>query len=313
MIISASRRTDIPAFYSDWFLNRIQAGFLLTRNPFNAKQIKRISLRPDDVDVIVFWTRNPAKLLKHLPLLDTTGYRYYFQFTLTGYGKPLETATLHPLKAIEIFQKLSEQIGADKVIWRYDPILVSNLTPVQEHLRLFEKIARHLHQHTRQVVISFADLYRKTEVNLRKVAGLRYHDILHDADELRTLCQGLSEIARHYQLSITTCAETTDLTEFGIRHGKCVDDVLLRQIFGLDVSSTKDPGQRQACGCIQSVDIGSYNTCLHGCQYCYATSQQKTALRNYQQHDPQSPFLTGSAEGAESLSEPEIPVRTSLF
>lgn len=313
MIISASRRTDIPAFYAEWFINRIKAGFLLTKNPFNAHQVKKVSLLPGDVEVIVFWTRNPAKLLKHLPFLDSLGYRYYFQYTITGYGKELETATVHPLKAIETFKKTSDQIGKDKVIWRYDPIIMSNLTPMHEHLRLFEKIASSLQGYTNNVIISFADLYKKTESNLNNVAGLQYHDILNNQDELFTLCQGLSDIAKRYKLKVTTCAEELNIEQFGIQRGKCIDDELIKSVFNIEMNSTKDGGQRLECGCIKSVDIGAYNTCLHGCTYCYATYQKKAAQNNYKKHDPESPFLIGSAEGWEHLLEEPISIQTSLF
>ncbi len=313
MIISASRRTDIPAFYSDWFINRIKAGFLLTKNPFNAHQVKKVSLLPSDVDAIVFWTRNPAKLLKHLPLLDSLNYRYYFQYTITGYGKELETATIHPQKAIDTFKMLSDRIGRDRVIWRYDPIIMSNLTSLAEHLRLFEKIARNLAGYTNKVVISFADLYQKTEVNLNKVEGLQYYDVLHNKSELFILCKGLSDIAKCHGMKIETCAEGVDINHFGIENGKCIDSDLLKKLFDIDVSSTKDSGQRLDCGCIKSVDIGTYNTCLHGCTYCYATSQKKTAHSNYKKHDPKSPFLIGSAEGWEHLLDVPIPVQSTLF
>ena len=313
MIISASRRTDIPAFYSEWFMNRIKAGFLLTKNPFNTHQVKKISLLPGDVDVIVFSTRNPSKLLKHLPYLDSLGYRYYFQYTITGYGKELETATVHPYKAIDTFKKLSAQIGKNKVIWRYDPIIMSNHTPLKEHLRLFEKIANNLVGYTNKVVISFADLYKKTESNLNKIEGLQYYDILNDKNELLTLCSGLSKIAESYGLKIETCAEELDIEQFGISRGKCIDDQLIKNVFNIDVNTTKDSGQRLECGCVKSVDIGTYNTCLHGCTYCYATYQKKAAQNNYKKHDPESPFLIGNAEGWEHLLEEPIPVQSSLF
>ncbi|MCD9540462.1 DUF1848 family protein [Photobacterium carnosum] len=312
MIISASRRTDIPAFYSEWFINRIKSGFLLTRNPFNANQVKRISLLPNDVDAIVFWTRNPKKLLPHLEYLDQLGFRYYFQYTITGYSKKLETNTLHPLKAIDIFKELSLKIGKEKIIWRYDPIILSNVTPIPEHLRLFEKIASLLSGYTNQVVISFADLYKKTETNLDKVDGLEYSDILHNEKELNNLCTGLKEIAVKYKMHITTCAEEVNLKSTGIEHGKCIDDRLIESIFDIKVTNSKDQGQRSECGCVKSVDIGMYNSCLHGCIYCYATYQKKGALDNYKKHDPQSSFLIGSDEGYEHFIN-SIPIQNSLL
>lgn len=312
MIISASRRTDIPAFYSDWFVNRVKAGFLLVKNPFNANQVKRVSLLPKDVDAIVFWTRNPKKLFPHLELLDSLGYRYYFQYTITGYNKKLETNTLHPFKAVEIFQELSKIIGRDKVIWRYDPIIISNITPVSEHLRLFNKLAGLLSGYTNHVVISFADLYKKTEVNLNKVDGLEYSDILENEGLLNELCQELKKIATKYGMSISTCAEEVNLESTGIEHGKCIDDRLIESLFNIKVTDTKDQGQRLECGCVKSIDIGVYNTCLHGCTYCYATYQKNGALNNFKKHDPNSPFLVGSSDGYEHFME-AIPIQNSLL
>lgn len=251
---------------------------------------------PADVDAIVFWTRNPARLMPYLSELDERGYRYYFQYTLTGYPRELEAKTLHPLKSLEVFQRLSDQIGREKVIWRYDPILLSNLLPYDEHLRLFGKLAASLNGCCERVVISFADIYAKTARNLKQTPSLIYSDIAKDVSLCQSLARELAEIARANNMAISSCAESMDLTAFGITHGKCIDDVLLKQLFAIDVSSAKDRGQREACGCIKSVDIGAYNTCLHGCKYCYATSNHVLATENYKQHSPLSPFLLGEEE-----------------
>ncbi|WHP30271.1 DUF1848 domain-containing protein [Trabulsiella odontotermitis] len=307
MIISASRRTDIPAFYSEWLMNRIRAGFLLTRNPFNYHQVSRVSLLPEDVDAIVFWTRNPTKLLPYLDELTELGHRFYFQFTITGYPRVLEAKTLNPHKAIDVFKQLSAKVGADKVIWRYDPILFSNMLPFDEHLRLFSKLAGELEGHTRRVVISFADFYQKTEKNLKTVDSLIYSDITHNHELCLSLSQKMAEIARQHGLAIYSCAEDVDLAMQGILHGKCIDDALINTLFGLSLANGKDPGQREACGCVKSIDIGAYNTCLHGCKYCYATFNHNLANSNFKKHDPQSPFLLGDATGVDPhLLQPVI-------
>jgi DNA repair photolyase len=307
MIISASRRTDIPAFYSEWLMNRIRAGFLLTRNPFNYHQVSRVSLLPEDVDAIVFWTRNPTKLLPHLDELTELGHRFYFQFTITGYPRALETKTLNPHKALDVFKQLSAKMGAEKVIWRYDPILFSNLLPFDEHLRLFSKLARELEGHTHRVVISFADFYQKTEKNLKTVDTLVYSDITHNHELCLSLSQKMSDIARQHGLEIYSCAEDVDLAAQGIQHGKCIDEALINNLFGLLLANNKDPGQREACGCVKSIDIGAYNTCLHGCKYCYATFNHNQANTNFKKHDPLSPFLLGNADGVDpNLLRPVI-------
>lgn len=313
MIISASRRTDIPAFYSEWLMNRMRAGFLLTRNPFNYHQVSRVSLLPEDVDAIVFWTRNPTKLLPYLDELSEIGHRFYFQFTLTGYPRLIESKTLNPHKALEVFKRLSEKIGAEKVIWRYDPILFSNLLPFDEHVRLFSKIATELEGHTRRVVISFADFYQKTEKNLKAIDSLIYSDITQNHELCLTLSQRLSEIARQHGLDIYSCAEEVNLTGQGIQHGKCIDEALINDLFGLFIPNSKDSGQREACGCVKSIDIGTYNTCLHGCQYCYATYNQNQANSNFKKHSPESPFLLGGTDGVDPLLLEPVRFQPTLF
>jgi len=313
MIISASRRTDIPAFYTPWFINRVREGFLLTRNPFNANQISRVSLKPNDVDVIVFWTRNPSKLMMHLSELDDAGYKYYFQYTITGYPRNLEAAVPKPYTAIETFIKLSEIIGQDRVVWRYDPILISNQVDINEHKRLFSKIASLLSGRTKRVVISFSDFYKKTEKNLKSVSGLMYSDITKDIDSLLELSKFMADIALKNGMEIKSCAEHVDISSVGIPNGKCIDDELIKDVFGLELSGRKDKGQREECGCIKSVDIGMYNTCLHECSYCYATFNKNSVISNRKKHDVNSPFLIGGVEGIDQNLLILDDVQSSLF
>ncbi|TNI50215.1 DUF1848 domain-containing protein [Aeromonas veronii] len=313
MIISASRRTDIPAFYTPWFMNRVRAGFLLTRNPFNAHQIKRVSLHPNEVDAIVFWTRNPLMLMMHLDELDNIGHKYYFQYTITGYPSILENNVPKPHRAIKTFCELSDKIGYKKVIWRYDPILLSNLVDINEHKRLFYKIASMLAGKTEKVVISFSDMYKKTERNLNAIEGLAYNDILNHKGALYELSEFMSHTASCFGMKIETCAEDIDISNFNIPHGKCIDDILIRNISNKNIDAKKDSTQREACGCIKSIDIGAYNTCLHGCSYCYATYNQNAVIRNKQQHDPNSPFLIGGIDGVNEMYLLDEPVQRSLF
>lgn len=315
MIISASRRTDIPAFYTPWFMNRVREGFLLTRNPFNANQIKRVSLSPDDVDLFVFWTRNPQMLMRHLSELNKRGYKYYFQYTITGYPKTLENNVPSPNKAIRTFIELSELIGQERVIWRYDPILLCNMVDIKEHKRLFHKIAHLLAGKTKKVVISFADLYAKTDKNLNKVETLNYSDIVQQPDTLLELVHYMHQVAISVGMEIESCAEEVDVSKAGVQHGKCIDDRLIKNIFGIHLDSQKDSGQRETCGCIKSIDIGSYNTCLHGCSYCYATYSQNTVHKNKQKHDSKSPFLIGGTDGIPSylLIPEEQMIQRNLF
>ena len=290
MIISASRRTDIPAFYSKWFMNRIKDGYVLVQNPYNTKQIRKVFLTPFQVDAIVFWTRNAKPLIPYLDDLDKLGYNYYFQYTITGYKRELERFTPSPQKAIETFIELSDKIGKEKVIWRYDPIILSDYSSYNEHLRLFEKISNMLENKTDKVVISFADSYKKITNNLKNIG---YKDILENKKELYLFCEELSNIVKDRNIQIETCTEEIDLSIFGINPTKCIDDKLLDKLFNKNLCAIKDKNQRKECGCVESIDIGMYNTCSHGCVYCYATFSDNTVKKNRQKHNPSSAFLLG--------------------
>ncbi|MBT3817537.1 MAG: DUF1848 domain-containing protein [Candidatus Magasanikbacteria bacterium] len=300
MIISASRRTDIPAFYAPWFINRVRAGCLLTRNPRNANQVRRVSLYPEDVDVIVFWTRNPRPLFPFLAELDSLGYKYYFQYTLTGYPRILEPHVPQTNNAIEAFCDLSDYIGPDRIIWRYDPILLSNYTGLDYHISTFLKLATQLAGKTRKVVISFADLYGKTIRNLDKVSGIQYMDI-RKTPGLLHLLSNIIRIAKSFGMTVETCAETSVSSSLSMTRGKCIDDALIQRVFGINLTVKKDRSQRKACGCVESVDIGQYNTCLHGCTYCYATTSLDAVQKKRQQHNPDSPFLIGDLREGEEM------------
>ena len=299
MIISASRRTDIPAFYSEWFINRIRAGYCEVPNPFNRKQVARVSLLPDDVELIVFWTRNPRPLFPHLGELRERGYSFYFQFTLLDYPRILNTKTPSLPSSLDTFRNLANLIGVDKVIWRYDPIVLSSMTGVQFHIRTYQLIAEALRGHTRRSIISLLDTYVKTRRRLEalKERGFEPRDLANGSHcrDLEGLMTSLAHIATQNGLEIASCAEEVDLRPYGIRSGKCVDDETIHKAFGLDVSHKKDPFQRKACGCVSSKDIGVYDTCPFGCQYCYATSSFERAEANHQRHDPNAPALLGFA------------------
>lgn len=296
MIISASRRTDIPAFYAEWFMNRIRAGYCTVPNPYNRKQVSRISLLSEDVDVIVFWTRHPAPLLEHLEELDRRGFRYYFHYTVLDNPRALDRRTPPLAMSIEIFRALSHAIGPDRVIWRYDPLVFSNKTPVDFYLDGYEKIASALKGYTFRSVISILDIYRSIARRLEALKEEGLQVVEHTeipSEDFCALMTGLAEIAMVNDMEITSCAEPLGLERYGIMPGKCIDDIYIRDVFGIEVTDKKDPYQREACGCVVSKDIGMYQTCLFGCQYCYATRSFERARQNYRAHDPQSPSLIG--------------------
>jgi len=297
VIISASRRTDIPAFYAQWFINRVRAGYCAVPNPFNAQQVTRVSLRPADVDAVVFWTRSPRPLLRHLDELDDRGYRYYFQFTLLRNPRWLDQDGPAFSAALDTFQRLARRVGPERVIWRYDPIVFTSQTPPQFHADTFGQIAAALRGSTRRAVISVMTPYRKVQRRLdalERQFGVRlaFCNRLSD-DCLERLVRQLRAAAAANDMALTSCADETGLARCGVEAGKCVDNRLLGELFGLDAPSAKDPGQRPACGCVPSRDIGMYDTCLFGCVYCYATSSFAHARANYHQHDPESPSLVG--------------------
>jgi hypothetical protein len=296
MIISASRRTDIPAFYTPWFMNRIREGFCTVPNPFNRRQISRISLLPADVDAIVFWTRNPRPLLIRLDELDQQGYRYCFQFTLLDYPCLLDAKTPGLDISIESFRRLSERVGPERIVWRYDPIVLSNQTGINFHKRVFATIAGLLRGFTKRSVISLMDVYRKIQPRLRRLQaqGLLVEEYYGEfPEEVGGLLRFMAEIAAANDIEIQSCAEDVDLRPCGLSPGRCIDGQAMERIFGIQVDARKDPTQRKSCGCSISKDIGMYDTCLYGCQYCYATTSFDRARLNYQAHDPESPCLVG--------------------
>ena len=308
MIISASRRTDIPAFYSEWFMNRIRAGYCTVPNPFNRSQLSRVSLKPDDVDVIVFWTRNPRPLFPHLAELDRRGYRYYFQYTVLDNPRPIDPKSPPAETAIAAFKELAGLVGAERVIWRYDPIVLSEATPVEFHSAAHGRIAEALAGSTTRNVISVVDIYRKAQKRLAELGreGIVVEEIRPDRmpAHLAELLQQLATMAGACGMEIVSCAEELDLCEYGIKPGKCVDDDYIARTFGLHLDGKKDPTQRKACGCVVSKDIGMYDSCLFGCQYCYATSSFERAKQNRDaEHHANSPSLLGwqDVEGGAAL------------
>lgn len=287
MIISASRRTDIPTYYSEWFFNRIKEGFVYVRNPMNVHQISKISLSPDVVDGIVFWTKNPVPMLDKLGELQD--YAYYFHFTVNSYGKDIEANI--PSKndvIVPTFRELSRKIGAEKVIWRYDPIMLTSKYTIDYHVNYFNELAKRLSGYTHKCVISFVDFYRNTQTHLKDL------DILPLGEkEMYELAERLVDIARKNNLVVESCAEKINLEQFGIQHGHCIDCDLFERILNCKMNLIKDKNQRPECGCMESIDIGAYNTCKNGCKYCYANFSQVTVNKNTGMHNPNSPLLFG--------------------
>ena len=273
MILSVSRRTDIPNYYSEWFFNRVKEGFVYVRNPMNAHQVSKIDITPEVVDCIVFWTKNPEPMLNRL----------------TGYGKDMEYNVPHKKeKMIPIFQELSKKIGMKKVIWRYDPIIFTKKYSPEYHLKAFEQIATALKGYTEKCVISFVDIYAKNKKNMEL---LDLYEI--DKNELLEFAKKIAGIAKDNGMKIGSCAESIDLDECGIEHNCCIDKTLIEDIIGCRLKVEKDKNQREECGCVEGVEIGTYNTCKNGCKYCYANYSQESVVKNCSRYDPKSPILCG--------------------
>jgi len=294
MIITASRRTDIPAFYSEWFANRIKEGYVLARNPRFGTNISKIILRPELIDCMIFVTKNPARILDKLGILDR--FNFLFQYTLNPYGPEIEQGLPSLDARIDLFIELSKRIGKKKSIWRYDPILLAEKVTPEFHIRNFERIAVKLKGYTDTCIISFIDIYKSAKGRLDK-AGVR----APDETEMRTIAAGISATAGKCGIQMATCAEAVNLDEFGISHGKCVDDELVSELFGVRVRSGKSKPLRKDCACAKSIDIGDYNTCMHNCIYCYANFNRKLISGNLAKHKRSSPLLTGELDGSERI------------
>lgn len=296
MIISASRRTDIPAFYPEWLRNRVRTGRVEVRNPFNPHQVKQVSLCPEDVDAIVLWTRNPAPLLPYLKEIEDLGLtRHYWLMTLNAMPRRLEPAVPKPAQALKLLHELSRRVGPQRLVWRFDPVFLTDLTPPEEHLRRFEYLAARIGDAVQRVVISFADIYGKVPRNVARAGQdgppIQFEDIHLSPQTLRELAAALAASARRYGLHVQSCAETLALNAEGVPPGKCIDAMELNRVFDLNLPARKDPGQRKLCGCTRSVDIGAYDTCLHGCVYCYATRHTPALRERWKRHDADQAWL----------------------
>lgn len=295
MILSVSRRTDIPAFYSEWFFNRVKAGFADVINPFNANKFSRVPINPEIVDCIVFWTKDAAPMIERLDELKN--FKYYFQFSVTPYDEEVEPGlweNQNKKKIIWTFKNLSETIGKDKVIWRYDPIIYSEKFTADWHFDQFEFLLKNLAPYTNRCVISFVDLYKKTQHNTKPLGLIDLTEA-----KMKEIALGFSQIAEGSGVEIQSCSEKVDLAEFGIKHGACIDREIVEKVIGakLDLKKVKgkdgkDATQRTDCGCIDSVDIGEYDTCKHLCAYCYANFRPNIAIKNNANHNPKNSSMT---------------------
>ncbi|MFO0798167.1 MAG: DUF1848 domain-containing protein [Gemmataceae bacterium] len=311
MIISASYKTDIPTFYGEWFVNRLRAGFCKLVNPYN-QRILRVPLDANDVHGFVFWTKNVGPFLRHLGEVRRLGIPFLVQHTINGYPRALEQAVVDSDKAVEHVRRIAEEYGPRVCVWRYDTVVHSTLTPREFHLKSFERLAKGLAGATDEVVISFAHLYQKTLRNMNR-AGKEHDFAWSDPsdDWKRDLAAELAGIAAVHNIRLTVCSQPQYLGP-AVGEARCVDAERLNAVGGTSIRC-KIKGNRKECGCYESRDIGEYDTCPHGCVYCYAVREREVALDRFRRHDPESEFLFPPPTGATEAAPSQARIQLSLF
>lgn len=306
MIISASYRTDIPAFYGDWFMGRVQAGWCCAVNPYGGPP-SRIALDRAHVDGVVFWTRNPEPFLPHLAELHARGYPFVIQFTITGYPGALEPRVVNTSHAVDCAWRIRERFGPHALVWRYDPVVFSSVTPPAFHRDTFGAVARQLRGAVDEVVISFAHVYRKTARNLDAAAhahGFTWWDAA-EVDK-RALGAALVREADEHGMRLSICGQHTALAP-GSVPAACVDAARLSRVAGRTIRA-RPRGHRPGCGCVESRDVGAYNSCPHGCAYCYAVDDPALAARRHAHHDGAGEFLCGPPSPATPGAHETLPL-----
>lgn len=284
MILNTGSRTDIPAYYSDWFFNRIKAGYVLSRNPYYPSRITKYLLNPEVIDIIVFCTKNPLPMLDRLSLLSA--FDMFWFVTITPYGKEIEPYVPPKEQVINSFRRLSESIGREHISWRYDPIFITAVYSIDYHIEQFRQMATALSGYTDQCVVSFIDLYEKTKRNFPEIRSVTN-------SEQERLTAAFSEIAGETGLQIHLCCENAGLVRENVDADGCMSKAVLEKSLGCKLDVPKKKTARNECSCLLGADIGAYNTCSHGCLYCYANYDRKTVEKNRKLHNPSSPILIG--------------------
>ena len=294
MIINTGMRTDIPAFYSEWFMNRIREGFVLVRNPYCPERITRYELNTDVVDCLAFCTKDPAPMLKYLDELKA--YHQYWFVTITPYGKEIEPNVPPKEEVMQSFITLSRSVGIDCVGWRYDPIFIDRVYTPERHINDFELMCKTLSGHTKVCVISFIDLYEKVKRNFPQARTVTQQERI-------ALGSAFADIGRRYGITIKACAEGNDLAPYGVDCGGCMTRQTFEKAIGSNIIVPKKRSQRAECACVLGTDIGAYDTCGHLCRYCYANYDHENVRRNMRIHDPDSPLLVGKVQAGELIHQ----------
>jgi len=295
MIINTGGRTDTVQYYSKWLLKRFEEGYVYSRNPLFPNKVTRYELAPEVVDCVQFCSKNYEPILAELPKI-TSRFHTYFHYTITAYGKDIEPGVPSTAKSMETLKKLSAVVGKQRLAWRYDPVLLTEKYTVQRHMETFEMMARELTPYVDRCIFSFVEMYRKLETNMPEIIPLTEQD-------RETIARGLGSISARYGLHIQTCGTNGDYSQYGIYPSGCMTLEMIGQANGISFRKLKHKGMRQGCHCIESRDIGAYDSCLNGCRYCYANTRPETAFENYRLHDPDSPLLLGHLKGSDVISQ----------
>lgn len=294
MIINTGCRTDIPAYFSDWFFNRIKEGYVYVRNPYNQSHVMKYRLAPDVVDCLTFCTKNPAPMLPRINEIAAFGQLWLV--TITPYDKDIEPYVPQKEKVMEDFKRLSTIIGVERIGWRYDPIFITGKYTLDSHMESFEKMASVLSGYTNNCIISFIDLYEKTKRN--------FPGIKEVTEEDRTIIgKEFVRIGNKYDIRIKTCAEGQGLSKYGVDCGGCMTKSVIERAIGSGLRLPQKKPARNGCNCLLENDIGAYNTCGHGCVYCYANYNQKCVRDNIKLHNPKSPFLIGGSMNGDVVKD----------
>lgn len=294
MIINTGCRTDIPAFYAKWLMNRIREGYVLVRNPYNPSQVTKYNLSTKVVDCLAFCTKNPEPMFTYLDELDM--YKQYWFVTITPYGKDIEPNVPDKKKVMESFKKLSNHIGVDSIGWRYDPIFIGNGFDVNKHIECFEKMAKELKGYTYNCTISFLDVYEKVKRNAPNINP-------PTKEEQIEIAKAFSKIGKENNMVIHACCEKTYLSQYGLQCNGCMSQEIVEKAINNTLHPPKRKNLRQECNCLMGNDIGAYNTCGHLCKYCYANANKQFVIENMKKHDDDSPFLIGRSEQGDKITE----------
>ncbi|MDD3395401.1 MAG: DUF1848 domain-containing protein [Anaerotignum sp.] len=295
MLLNISGRTDIVNHYPDWLFKRFEEGYVLSRNSLFQNSVRRYELTPDKIDCLIFGSKNYAPVLDRIHEL-TERFSTYFYYTITAYGKDVEPGVPDIDTSIVTLLKLSEIVGARRVAWRYDPVLLTEKYTIQQHFETFAYMAQRLSGHINRCIFSFVEMYKKHEVNFPELIPLK-------EEEKDELARGLGAIAAKHGIIIQTCGPEESYAGYGIQTSGCVTLDILGQANGLEFRHLKHKGFRQGCHCIESRDIGALNSCPNGCKYCYANKNAQLPRENYQLHDPESPLLIGHLNPTDRLEQ----------